>query len=127
MPPAHPHPGAGPGGPAGASITQLKCLTAFRVQPISKRMAADMGSAITDRNIEMQMKQKKRCPNRRTERVLQTDHGVSMHCNALIMLPVYRRQINPIAVDAAAAAAIEPLATCCTLLWRSAENKVVYY
>lgn len=124
MPPAHPHPGAGPGGPAGASIIQLECLTAFRVQPISKRMAADMGSAIRDRHIEMQMKQMKAL----SERVLQTDHAVSMHCNALIMLPVYRRQIDPIAVDAAAAAAaIEPLATCCTLLWRSAENKVVYY
>lgn len=32
MPPANPHPGMGPGGPAGASITQLECLTAFRVQ-----------------------------------------------------------------------------------------------
>lgn len=85
-----------------------------------------MGSAIRDRN--MQMKQKKTLSESKN-RTSSTNWSWGVNALQSIDNAASLPTSDQIAVDAAAAAAaaIEPLATCCTLLWRSAENKVVYY
>lgn len=84
-----------------------------------------MGSEIRDRN--MHMKQKKALSESKN-RTSSTNWSWGVNALQCIDNAASLPTSDQIAVDAAAAAAaIEPLATCCTLLWRSAENKVVYY